>query len=336
MSFMLTCRKKRRSGFVAEPQIGDVSYLAVPAGDTVPGLQHEVGSHADWFRAVANDAHERHAASLAGGPQPHGEEPGCEGRVLAFVHGYNNTMEVALARQRSLERLLNTAGWNGTVIGFDWPSNDIAIGYLEDRNDAKATANLLVTRLLKPFLARRRDDCLVDISVMAHSMGAFVVREAFLGSRDYRTMRGDPWMVGQVVLIAADIAGSSLEPRSDATKAFDEHCARLTNYYSPFDNVLKVSNAKRAGLSPRAGRVGIPPDSIDKFVDVDAGPRFQMLSRNWWSEVGGIGAFAHSWYFHDPGFCRDLALTLIGDIDRNALPTRTRIEDNDLALRPAP
>ncbi len=334
MSFMLTCRARRNGNFVPEPQVGDVSHLAIPKEDKVPGPQHEVGQESAWFDAVVNDARSRWVHNRA--PAARGGEPttDADGHILVFVHGYNNTMEVALSRQRTLEGHLHAAGWHGTVIGFDWPSSGVVMGYLEDRKDAKATAVLLVTRLLRPFLQRRRDDCMINVSVLAHSMGAFVVREAFLGSRDYRTLRGAPWIIGQVVLVGADIASSSLDVQTDATRAFDEHCARLTNYYSPHDHVLKVSNAKRGGLHPRAGRVGLPRTSIGKFVDVDAGPRFLALTGDWWDRVNGIGSLAHSWYFHDIGFCRDLALTLLGDIDRNAFPTRTRIEDNDLQLLP--
>lgn len=332
MSYMLTCRRKVRDAFVAEPQIGDVSHLSIPNDVDEPTTEHEVADHAAWFRAVLETTREKHRASATATPAEEDGHDASQGDILVFVHGYNNSMQVALARQRLLEGHLHRHGWHGTVIGFDWPSSSIALGYAEDRMDAKATANLLVTRLLKPFLALRKDDCLINISVIAHSMGAFVVREAFLGSRDYRTLRGDPWMVGQIVLVGADIASSSLDAGTDATKAFDEHCARLTNYYSPYDHVLKVSNAKRAGLYPRSGRVGLPKTSISKFVDVDTGPRYATLDNGWWRAIGGIGSLAHSWYFHDRGFCRDLALTLIGDIDRNSFPTRRAIEDNDLQL----
>ncbi|HWP24376.1 MAG TPA: hypothetical protein VNM15_09405, partial [Candidatus Binatia bacterium] len=32
---------------------------------------------------------------------------------------------------------------------------------------------------------------------------------------------------------------------------------RLTNYQNPYDYVLAASNAKRLGVAPRAGRVGL-------------------------------------------------------------------------------
>jgi hypothetical protein len=43
---------------------------------------------------------------------------------------------------------------------------------------------------------------------------------------------------------------------------------------------------------------------------------------------------SHSWYLEDPVWYDDLAYTLIGQIDRNSIPTRKRIGLNDFVLLP--
>ena len=48
-----------------------------------------------------------------------------------------------------------------------------------------------------------------------------------------------------------------------------------------------------------------------------------------------LGDKTHSWHFHDRHFAQDLAYTLMGDIDRNKIPTRI-IKDGELHLNPNP
>ncbi len=42
---------------------------------------------------------------------------------------------------------------------------------------------------------------------------------------------------------------------------------------------------------------------------------------------------SHSWYLEDEVWYDDLAFTLQGNIDRNAIPTRTKIGENDFVLK---
>lgn len=58
------------------------------------------------------------------------------------------------------------------------------------------------------------------------------------------------------------------------------HCGRLTNYYSPYDRFLNLSNIKRIGVAPRAVRVGLPQTAPTKAVGVDCGARFRKTSLN--------------------------------------------------------
>jgi esterase/lipase superfamily enzyme len=80
---------------------------------------------------------------------------------------------------RKLRVALRGQGFRGTVIGFDWPSAGQALNYLEDRKDAKATALALVDEGIATFAALQRQDCPIHVHVLAHSMGCYVVREAF-------------------------------------------------------------------------------------------------------------------------------------------------------------
>ena len=112
----------------------------------------------------------------------------------------------------------------------------------------------------------------------------------------------------------------------------DRRVMRLTNYFNPFDAALAVSNAKRLGVSPRAGRRGLPEGLGDKIVDVNCGDYYQTLTP---SPKEWMGSWSHSWYFQDRVFARDLAMTLEGAIDRDFIPTRA-LKNGKLHLQDAP
>ena len=48
------------------------------------------------------------------------------------------------------------------------------------------------------------------------------------------------------------------------------------------------------------------------------------------------GMVSHSWYLEDKVWYDDLAYTLAGKMDRNAIPTRTRAGENDFVLETDP
>jgi hypothetical protein len=106
---------------------------------------------------------------------------------------------------------------------------------------------------------------------------------------------------------------------SSNSNSLYRHCVRLTNYHNPYDSVLKLSNVKRIGVAPRAGRVGLPLNAPTKAVGVDCGPRFRKVHP---VSKPIVDTVSHGWYFDDPVFYKDLAYTLAGDMDRNVIPTR--------------
>jgi hypothetical protein len=111
------------------------------------------------------------------------------------------------------------------------------------------------------------------------------------------------------------------------------HCGRMTNYFSGYDEALAVSNVKNIDISARVGRVGMPVETPahDKAVDVDCGPRYAAVPDRKFVAIQGMQS--HSWYLEDAVWLDDLAYTLKGQMDRNAIPTRTRVGPNDFVLR---
>ena len=248
------------------------------------------------------------------------------GNVLIFIHGYNNNPPEVLKRHDLLQNGLWKYGYEGEVVSFDWPSGDWMLNYLEDRVDAKTTAMQLVSDGILPlaYSQKYQDETKCDISVhlLGHSTGAYVIREAF-DDADDRSISSINWTVNQLALIGADVSARSMQAGNPESESLYRHAHRITNYSSPYDNALQVSNIKRAGVAPRAGRVGLPDDAPASAVNIDCGLHWK---KNWDGktnkQTGVPGNLSHSWHFGDATFMQDLALTLIGQIDRHSFPTR--------------
>ena len=163
--YLISARKLRRGNFSAEP--GPTRFLKSP-DDEVPVPTHAIRRKL-WVEDVMTSAHTHQDPST-------GED--C-GDILVFVHGYNTSPADVIDRHRTLRRDLANKGFEGAVVSFDWPSDDRAINYLEDRSDAKKTALTLVDDCITLLAATQFRGCKINLHVVAHSMGAYLVREAF-------------------------------------------------------------------------------------------------------------------------------------------------------------
>jgi pimeloyl-ACP methyl ester carboxylesterase len=252
--------------------------------------------------------------------------------ILIYVHGYNNNENDVLTNHRIIKSGLEKLGYKGKTVSFDWPCGSSALMYLPDRHKAKITAMQLVNSGIA-LLARQQDkNCTINVHILAHSTGAYVVREAFddaddtnevsIGVNTGVSVNSSNWMVTQMIFISGDVAASSMSEGAYANSIY-KHSVRVTNYSNPYDKVLALSNVKRAGFENRVGRIGLPLDAPVKAVNVNNGPYFNTIK----DDVAGI-SFTHSWYFnpdYNQIFMQDLLYTIQGDIDRNYIPTRTLV-----------
>lgn len=254
------------------------------------------------------------------------------GDILVLIHGYNNDQNIVIKRHRRLAQDLKAVGFSGVVISFDWPSASSPLNYLEDRDDAKDTARFLRDDCITLFSAQQVKGCEINVHLLAHSTGAYVVRQAFSEADEKSTLKNRPWSVSQIAFIGGDISSKSLSESDSKSISLYRHCVRLTNYQNPYDSVLKLSNVKRIGLSPRVGRIGLPVDANEQAVNVNCGNYFKSLDEDTLvSDVDYFGNFSHSWHIGNLTFTQDLYETIKGDLDRYVIPTR-KLDKGELVL----
>jgi esterase/lipase superfamily enzyme len=317
--YIITVRKPTDDKTAYTDSPGESDFIKVPdtraytPGDKIP--------RTDWINDVIGES------------APHRDATGTDrGDVLVFIHGFNNTIDDILKRHRLLKRDLPQYGYNGAVVSFDWPCGDVALAYLDDRTRAKETAFRLVTDCIAPIVALQASGaCSTNVHLLAHSTGAYVIREAFDDADDRPQVAMTNWTVSQIALISGDVSSASMSGGNSSAESIYRHCVRLTNYSNPYDEVLQLSNAKRVGVAPRVGRIGLPIDAPASAVNVICGVYYQALvATKPSSEIGAV--FSHSWQFGDPIFTQDLAATLGGEIDRGVIATRARSADGGLQL----
>jgi esterase/lipase superfamily enzyme len=307
MDHLICCRTT--SGVEFADEVGTLRYLAVPENDPRHRPAHQIKLK-PWIEAVTQMA-ETGINSVSGHP---------EGDVLFFVHGYNMGPADVLRRHRQIRKGLEAQGYQGAVVSFDWPSGQQAAAYLIDREKADRSAYKLVAGGIEPFVTYNDPlKCDVSVHLLAHSMGAYVAREAFDKADDSAGPSAKNWSIAQLIFCAGDVSADSMGP-SDASKSLYLHAVRYTNYYNRHDAVLSVSGAKRIGISPRVGRIGLPANAPSKAVDVDCSDYYDAHR----DEFDAVTNKDHAFYFADKVWLRDLYETIKGDRDRLAFDTRVQ------------
>lgn len=248
--------------------------------------------------------------------------------ILFFVHGFNVSQDAAADSHQRYSESLKSAGWDGLLISFDWPSAGLTFAYLPDREQARITASRLISGGVRLLQNAQRRKCTIAVNLMCHSMGAFVAETAFTNA--YQDVPPN-WSVNQLILVAADIGAGGLAEGEKTAISFDTHAGRVTTYTDRYDKALAVSNTKRLGLSPRLGRVGLPDTAPDLMCSVDCSALFDAVDPGLLLHLDPQKT--HCFYFDQAVFWQDVVLTLGGGIDRNFIPTRDVLAKNRFSLK---
>jgi esterase/lipase superfamily enzyme len=243
--------------------------------------------------------------------------------VTIFVHGYNSSWQDAAGRYQSIvDGLFTGPDGLGLCILFTWPSDGHVYDYLPDREDARKSADdfadvlsALYDWLLDQQAATAEDGkaCRAKTSVIAHSMGNYVLQCAM---QTVWTRKNRPLLVSlinQLLMVAADVDNDIFKTGENVGSGDGEGIAnltyRVTALYSGMDQVLGVAAGLKHFGKRRLGRSGLDrsypvPDNV---WDIDCSPFFRVDERN-----------VHSAYFEYPGTL-ELMRQLLRGIDRRVL-----------------
>lgn len=176
-------------------------------------------------------------------------------RVMLFVHGYNNSFQMAAERAA---RIALGTGFDGKVVLFSWPSRAETLAYVADGESSLWGVGDFKTTLDQILTA----DGVSEVVIVAHSMGSRVV-SAILADRARAGANGSK--IKQVVLAAPDIDAQVFN--RDIAPALTAH--PLTIYVSAKDRA--VGGSRGVHYYPRLGQGYLPhPAAPIEVIDVTA------------------------------------------------------------------
>jgi len=244
--------------------------------------------------------------------------------VTIFVHGYNNDWADAAQRYESIcRKLYSGANSLGLCILFTWPSDGAALHYLPDRADARESAidladvlsgfyDWLITRQTAAA-ADASKACQVKTSLIAHSMGNYVLQKAM---QLCWTRKNQPMLVSlinQLLMVAADVDNDLFKSGEGSDKSDGDAIANLTYrvsaLFSGRDSVLGMSAGLKHFGKRRLGRTGLDPGAPapDNVWDRDCSSLIPPGADN-----------VHSAYFEAPRTI-ELMRQILRGADRNII-----------------
>ncbi len=296
--------------FTAPPDAGDLTKLSAWQALDRRKFRKELADAASTFPDVAEGNNEA---------QQH---------VTIYIHGYNNTWEGAVGRyQKIVNELYTGAGGLGECIFFTWPSNGEKAAYLADRLDARRSADDLAGVLAELYdwlvgkqasCAAGGDPCRAKTSIIAHSMGAYLVEEALYHVWNGKNRPLLVSLINQLLLVAADVDndlfGSGEAIGGSPGEGIANLSYRVTALYTGLDSVLGASAGLKHFGKRRLGRSGLDRNKPlpDNVWDVDISSLFDVTKDH--------GSY-HSAAFEEPK-CLQLMQQVLRGVDRRILVAR--------------
>jgi esterase/lipase superfamily enzyme len=270
----------------------EIAYLAV--GDDGPGVESGPSIRRRMLECLAGSSSE--------------DTP----RIVAFIHGFNSTLEESIARLRQVHAEITSKLANAVTVGFLWPSEGTVDQYLSDRQHARKAAPALCSAMIETIRFLEEARCPAELCIIAHSMGNFLLAEA---ARYAWESLGKPTsynVFSEVLMVAPDLDAECFEPDGEAS-AISTFGRRVTVYTSRKDGALLASSVKRGGMSgPRLGRHGA--DNLEVL------PKNVVVIDATESSVAP-GIEEHSAHFHAEKTLADM-LAVIRGLDRQEIQGR--------------
>ena len=299
MVYFATNRNLERPNKMTVDRYGDelagLSYgvctVHVPAWVRKKGRLNVGGRHGDAFYVQALRALSE--AELFGSLQR-----STEADVFLFVHGFNTTLEEAVAQTSQFVLDIEFAG---QAMTFSWPSAGKTTSYGRDEEIAMKSNPSLEGVLLRLIEAVHDNQPNRRIHILAHSMGNRVLLQAVRNLRLRGSVKEGDKPFANTILVAPDV---DLNVFGSLAATIIDHSARTTFYYSTKDLALKISEI----LHPitRAGVVPFFAEGMDTInADQANSPWIRM---------------AHSYYASSDAALLDLSLL----INHQQVPTQRR------------
>jgi len=287
---MLVATTRKRSTdagemFAREPA-DDVSYASVTVS-IPPDAGRKVGE-VQWPTSLPGDprqsfitvsANDLDAHSFVGALSAAAKRNG-RGKVLVFVHGFNNRFDEAVFR---FAQIAHDSKAPAVPVLFSWPSHGV-VGLREYQDDVEEANNSRVAfeQLLGTITANAN---VKQVTIVCHSMGCSPTLEALRSKATHAGGIGDK--IKNVLLVAPDVDVNVFRTQM---RQMGSARPRFALFMSQDDHVLKLAKTIGGG----ATRLGdVDPDQEPYKTDFQ---REDIMV----FDLTGLRGRAHSRAFEDP------------------------------------
>ncbi len=241
--------------------------------------------------------------------------------ALVFVHGYNNSFRDSLRTGFKLAKQFPDL----KILVFSWPSDGSMapwLAYASDRHDAVASGPALARGLLKftDFLHQGDAvECKQQVHLMAHSMGAYVVRHALQYYRQNSHQLRQ--ILTEITLLAADEDSNAFE-KKHKLKALPNIASRVSVYFNRRDQAMAISDLSK-GNPERLGQEGLRQALIApaKVCQVDC--------------TAVVNNFpGHNYYLKNTKVIADLSAVFAGEESEQIRDRRYQIDQHRFVIEP--
>ncbi len=263
---------------------------------SIPSDERRQIGQVQWPRTLPPDPNTEFATlgieRLSGSSQFEGwlrRHAGKKHRVLVFVHGFNTRFESALF---SFAQIFHDSGAQAAPVLFSWPSRGGVFNYVYDRESAAFSRDAL-EKLLRRLTA---SPDVQEISVLAHSMGAWLTMESLrqMAIRDGRL----PAKIQNVILASPDL---DVDVFRAQLKSFGAKRPSMVVFLSRQDRALLLSR----GIGGNIDRLGAVDPSEQPWID-EKGVEVVDLS-----DAAAGDPLRHSKFAQNPDVVRFLGEELI-------------------------
>ena len=179
------------------------------------------------------------------------EEISQKSEIVIMIHGLRNNKSGALAKYVIAEKRLKSLNYKYNVVGYSYDSNTAGVQYKSTALSALKIGVLIAKkngRNLSKFIKDLKSkNPLIKIRLMGHSLGTQVILSTVQSLAKNPKNKG---IIESVHFFGASIPANSLAVRihgNDFQKVVND---RITNYFSPYDDVLKAAHDEKWVESP--------------------------------------------------------------------------------------
>ncbi len=254
-----------------------VPYINFDAGNN--NISHNlIYGHNEWVADVELPFPDYKYYYETGSPQFMQKLKECKAKhILFYIHGFDTLPNEVFKNAMKLQEMLDAKEKDLVkIVPVIWPGDDTTLEYWHAQKSADASAfgfHRALSKLASWATNQPKDDpCRKRLHVLAHSMGARVLRESLIAYKKYDCPQGLPALFKNIFLVAPDLVNETLE-YGKSGHVITECTKNVQVSYAYSDIALKGSKianlrGRRLGHSGVENIKNIPPNVTQ--VDCDS------------------------------------------------------------------